>query len=165
MEIVIILLGLLLLGLGVIGAVAPVLPGPVISFLGLLVIHFFLENAAFSSSFLWWMGGLSVFVVLLDNFVPILGAQQFGSTRQGLIGGTIGLVIGLLFMGPFGIVIGPFAGTVIAELMQKRTRQEALRSGVGSLVGFIVGVLIKLTYSIVATVYFVKQTGSALDFF
>ena len=165
MEFLIILFGVVLLGLGVIGAVAPILPGPVISFLGLLVIHFFLHNAAFSSSFLWWMGGIAVVVVVLDNIVPILGAQQFGSTRQGLIGGTLGLVVGLLFMGPFGIVIGPFAGTVIAELLQKRNREEALRSGMGSLVGFIVGVLIKLTYSIVATVYFVKQTGSALDFF
>ena len=53
----------------------------------------------------------------MDNFIPVLGAKKFGGGRGSVIGSSVGLVIGLLFLGPFGILLGPFFGALIGELL------------------------------------------------
>lgn len=150
------ILGGLLMVVGLIGAVVPVLPGPPISYVGLLLLHF-TKWADFSSNFLIVMAVVAVVVTAIDYFVPMWGTKKFGGSKAGVRGSTIGLMIGVFFFPPFGIIIGPFLGALIAELMLNSDDfNKALRSGLGSLVGFLMGTGLKLGASLLMTVYFVR---------
>ena len=171
MDILLIVLGAICLLLGLIGCVAPVLPGVPLSYLGLLLLHF-TDRVQFSWQFLVVWGVVVVVIQILDYFIPAWGTKKFGGTKYGVWGSTIGLFVGL-FMGPLGIVIGPFVGAVLGELIYfnrhpqttlSETEQNknsnfnrALRAGFGSFIGLLTGTLIKVICCGVMIAYFVKE--------
>ena len=171
MDILLILLGAICLLLGLLGCVAPVLPGVPLSYLGLLLLHF-TDRVQFSWQFLVVWGVVVVVIQILDYFIPAWGTKKFGGTKYGVWGSTIGLFVGL-FMGPLGIVVGPFIGAVLGELIYfnrhpqttlSETEQNknsnfnrALRAGFGSFIGLLTGTLIKVICCGVMIAYFVKE--------
>ena len=110
-DILLALAGLVLIVIGILGCVLPIIPGPPISFLGLLVLHF-TERVQFTGKFLFWMAALAIFVTVLDYIVPIWGTKKFGGSKRGMWGAMIGLVIGL-FIGPIGITPCYITGIII----------------------------------------------------
>ena len=141
---------------GILGCLLPVLPGPPLSFAGLLVLHFS-RFADFSSTFLITWGCVTIVVTILDYVVPIWGTKKFGGSKSGMWGAGIGLVAGIFFLPPIGIIVGPFAGAVIGEALTGKNTSSALRAGLGSFLGFLAGVGIKLAASVIMTYYYVKE--------
>lgn len=154
----IILAGVLLL-IGLIGCILPIIPGPPISFVGLLVLEA-TETVDFSGEFLILMFVLAAAVTALDFIIPIWGTKKFGGTKAGVIGSTIGLIAGLIFFPPLGIIIGPFAGAVIGEMINNDDFNKALKSGLGSFIGFLLGTGLKLIVSSVMVFYYFKAIFS-----
>ena len=167
MDILLIVLGAICLLLGLIGCVAPVLPGVPLSYLGLLLLHF-TDRVQFSWQFLVVWGVVVVVIQILDYFIPAWGTKKFGGTKYGVWGSTIGLFAGF-FLGPLGIIIGPFIGAVLGELIyfnrhpQPATEQphntnfnRALRAGFGSFIGLLTGTLLKLACCGFATFYLIR---------
>ena len=114
MDILLLLLGLFFLILGIIGSFIPVLPGPITSWIGLLLIH--LTNVIpYNWTFILTTFTIALFVYILDYIIPALGTKKFGGSKYGIIGTTVGLLVGLIFLGPFGIIIGPFIGAFTGE--------------------------------------------------
>jgi len=140
---------------GLLGCVLPVLPGPPLSYAGLLLLHFS-KYAQFSPRFLVMFGAVTVIVTVLDYVVPLWGTKKFGGSKAGIWGATVGLVIGIFVLPPIGVIIGPFAGAVIGEAITGKKSSEALRAGFGSLMGFLMGVGIKLVASAVMSYHFIK---------
>ena len=171
MDILLIILGAICLLIGIIGCVAPVLPGVPLAYLGLLLLHW-TERVQFSWQFLAVWAVIVVVIQLLDYFIPAWGTKKFGGTKWGVWGSTIGLFVGL-FMGPMGIVIGPFVGAVVGELLyfnrHPQTAQSsdeigknsqfnrALRAGLGSFIGLLTGTILKLICCGMMVFYFVKE--------
>ena len=141
---------------GLVGCVIPVIPGPPISFIGLLLLHFS-KYAEYSFEFLLMFGLIAVIVTVLDYLVPIWGTKKFGGSKAGMWGAAIGLVLGLIFLPPLGIIIGPFAGAVIGEALTGKEAAKAFRAGLGSLLGLMMGIGLKLAASVTMTFYFVKD--------
>lgn len=139
---------------GIVGCLVPVLPGPPLSYLGLVIIHF-TRFADVNQKLFIILGIIAVVVTVLDYIVPIWGTRHFGGSKYGARGATVGLIIGL-FLGPAGIIIGPFLGAFVGELIFKDDVRYALRAGFGSLLGFMTGVGLKLAASLLMTYYFVK---------
>lgn len=156
MDYVLIVLGILFLISGILGAVVPVLPGPPLSYIGLLLLHI-TERYHFSSRFLILWAVITIVVYLLDYFIPIWGTKKFGGSKRGVWGSIIGLVVGMVFFPPFGIIIGPFLGAVLGELSSGKQSHEAFRSGLGSFLGFLAGTLLKLIVSGMMAWYFVAK--------
>ncbi|MFC2112313.1 DUF456 domain-containing protein [Bacteroidota bacterium] len=148
--------GAALLILGIVGCVLPVIPGPPLSFLGLLLLHFS-NYAEFSFEFLLLFGAIAVIVTVMDYIVPIWGTKKFGGSKRGMWGAAIGLVIGIFILPPIGIIVGPFAGAVIGEASHGKSSKESFRAGLGSLLGLMMGVGLKLVASLIMTYYFVKE--------
>jgi uncharacterized protein len=140
--------------LGIIGCLVPVLPGPPLSYAGLLLLHFS-KFAEFPQGLLITLAIVALAVTILDYIVPIWGTRKFGGSKYGVRGATVGLVIGL-FLGPAGIIFGPFAGAFVGELIFKDDVKYALKAGIGSLLGFLMGVGFKLAASFVITFYFIR---------
>lgn len=156
MDIFLIVLGSVFIISGILGCVLPIIPGPPLSYIGLLLLHF-TRGYQFSSKFLIIWAIITVVVYALDYLIPAWGTKKFGGSRRGVWGSIIGLVIGLFFFPPFGIIIGPFIGAVVGELTAGQESKAALKSGFGSFIGFLLGTLLKLITSGMMTWYFVKE--------
>ncbi len=156
MDWIYIVSGLLLIILGLIGSVAPIIPGPSLAYVGLL-LQLFRPDVQFSTFWLIVWGILVVVVTILDYWFPIYGTKIFGGTKGGSWGSTIGLIVGLIFLGPFGIILGPFLGAYIGELFNKQDSKTALNSAFGSLLGFLAGTLTKIFVVLGVFIYYVYK--------
>ncbi len=147
-------LSALFLLVGFIGCLLPLIPGPPLSFVGLLFLQL-LDEQAFTTKFLLIWAAITVIVTAADYFIPILGTKKLGGTRYGIWGCTIGLVVGFWF-GPLGIILGPFVGAFVGELLGNASSQHALRAALGSFMGFLFSTLLKLIASVMMIWYFFK---------
>lgn len=129
--------------IGIIGSVVPILPGATISFVG-LICAYLTDDSTISQTTLWVWGIITAIICIVDYILPGYFSKVFGASKAGIMGATIGVFVGL-FMGPIGIILGPFLGAVAGErLNQNRSLGEAIKVGFGSLISFIVGTGLKL---------------------
>lgn len=156
MEIFLVLVALLLIILGIVGSFLPVLPGPLTSWAGLLVLHF-TEGVALSPTFLIVTLLVAIFIYVLDYIIPAIGTKRFGGSRSGMIGTTLGLIIGLLSPIPFGIIIGPFIGALIGEMMHRNDIDKALKAAFGSFLGFIASTFLKFIVAVIYLGFFIVK--------
>ncbi|WP_179349950.1 DUF456 domain-containing protein [Winogradskyella pacifica] len=156
MEIFLVCIALLLMILGILGSFLPVLPGPLTSWAGLLVLHF-TEGVELSHTFLIVSLVFAVFIYVLDYIIPAIGTKRFGGSRAGMIGTTLGLIIGLLSPIPFGIIIGPFVGALIGEMMHRNDFNKALKAAFGSFLGFIASTFLKFIVAIIYLGFFIVK--------
>jgi uncharacterized protein YqgC (DUF456 family) len=109
-----------------------------------MLCAYFTTASALSEGQLWLWGFISVIIIILDYILPAYFSKLFGGSKAGIWGATIGVVVGL-FMGPLGIIFGPFVGAVAGEMLnQKQPLDKAIVIGAGSLLSFFVGTGIKL---------------------
>ncbi|TMM58377.1 DUF456 domain-containing protein [Maribacter algarum] len=155
MDIALLIIGFILCLLGIIGSFLPVLPGPPVSWVGLLLLHL---TAAVSEN--WWLlgvtGVIALVVFALDYIIPAVGTKKFGGTKAGMIGTTIGLIVGILAPIPFGIIIGPFVGAFLGELSNKADNKTALKAAFGSFLGFLTGTFMKFVVTMIFLGIFIK---------
>lgn len=156
MDLLLLILAFLCLIIGFLGALLP-LPGPPLSFSGLLLLEFS-TYADFSSTLLWSLGILTAVVTVVDYYIPIWGLKKFGGSKMGMWGSMIGLLVGM-FLGPWGIFIGAFVGGLLGELVAGRDSATATRAAFGSFIGFLFGIVLKVAlcgamiwYAVVAVV-------------
>jgi len=147
MEYVLLILSLLFLAAGFLGSFLPVLPGPPLSWLGLLFLYL-VKGIEID----YWILGITLFITLavtvLDYVIPAQGTKRFGGSKYGIWGTNIGLVIGL-FVPPFGFVIGPFLGALAGELIYDSNNfGRALKAAIGSFIGFLASTFLKIVVSI-----------------
>jgi len=156
MGIVLIILAFLLLIAGIAGAVLPVIPGPPLSFIGLLLIKWS-GYVTFTPAFLWIWAGITVFVTVTDYILPSFMVKRFGGSRAAEIGSFAGLVIGIFFFPPWGMIAGPFFGALAGELIRNRANKtRALKAACGAFLAFIASSGAKLIASAIMLYYAVK---------
>ena len=161
MEILILIGIVSLLLLGIIGCFIPIIPGPPISYGGLLVFHFF-SSYSIEENILWLMAFVVIAVTIFDLWVQIYGVKKFGGTKKAVNGSIIGLIIGIFFFPPFGIILGPFLGAFIGSRMEENSDgNKAIKIALGALAGFFAGTLLKLSVS-VYIIYIVFQVIPSL---
>lgn len=154
MDFVLIALAVILLLAGIIGCVVPLIPGPPLSYAAILLLQFS-SHSPFSEEFLVMWGAITIAVTILDYWVPVYGTKKLGGTKTGVRGAAIGLVIGIFFYPPLGIVVGPFLGALLGEIIAGQQFSRAVRSAMGSFIGFITGTLMKLAVSVVLSYHFI----------
>lgn len=155
MDIFLLIIGFVFALLGIIGSFLPVLPGPLTSWFGLLLLHL-TSIVPINWTFLGITLSIAVVIWIIDYFIPAMGTKKFGGTRYGVIGTMVGLIIGILFLGPFGIIIGPFAGAYIGEMIQEKNSNKALKAAFGSFIGFLTSSFLKLIAATIFTGLFVS---------
>ncbi|MEP5254431.1 MAG: DUF456 domain-containing protein [Winogradskyella arenosi] len=148
MEIFLVCLALLLMLLGIIGSFLPILPGPLTSWAGLLVLHF-TEGVSLSLTFLIVTLLFAIFIYVLDYIIPAMGTKRFGGSKAGMLGTTLGLLIGLISPIPFGIIIGPFIGALIGEMLHRNDFNKALKAAFGAFLGFIASTFLKFIMALI----------------
>ncbi len=141
---------------GCVGCIVPVLPGVMLAYAGYLSLYF----CSYSTISLAWLvvfGVLTLAVSLLDYLLPSYMTRKFGGTKAGERGAMAGVIAGMFF-GPIGIIVAPFVGAVVAELIYDSSDKErAFKSGFGSFLSFFVGTGIKLALSMWMTIRIVVE--------
>ncbi len=156
MELFLVLIALLLMILGIIGSFLPILPGPLTSWVGLLVLHF-TDGVELGRTFLIVTLLVAIIVYVLDYIIPAIGTKRFGGSKAGMVGTTLGLIIGLLTPIPFGIIIGPFVGALIGEMIHRNDMEKALKAAFGSFLGFIASTFLKFIVAIIFLGFFIVK--------
>ncbi|WP_431126058.1 DUF456 domain-containing protein [Flagellimonas flava] len=169
MDIALLVLGFILMLVGILGSFLPVLPGPPLSWVGLLLLY--LTKAVPDN---WWiLGGtlvLALGITILDYVIPAAGTKKFGGSKAGMWGSIIGLLVAIFFpiFGPFGIIIWPFVGALVGELMNKADQKTAMKAAFGSFIGFLTGTFMKLVLTFAFAVFYVivalKYAGEIFSF-
>ncbi len=136
---------------GVIGCFLPIVPGPLLAYLGILCL--LPTKTSPSIAILIVFGALTIVITVLDYFIPAIGAKRFRSTKFGVRGCAIGTILGLFAL-PTGLILGPFLGAFIGEIIARRSTNDAILSAIGSIVGFLSGVFIKTMFCVIMLIYF-----------
>ncbi|MBW4362386.1 DUF456 domain-containing protein [Flavobacterium taihuense] len=143
MDILLLLLGFVCVIAGIFGSFLPVLPGPSISWIGILLLYF---TTAVPVNY--WILGVSLLITIvltvLDYVIPAKGTKKFGGSSYGIWGTNIGLIVGIFAPIPLGFIIGPFVGAFVGELIYDyKDHQRALKAATGSLLGFLASSFMK----------------------
>ncbi|MEQ9231179.1 MAG: DUF456 domain-containing protein [Cyclobacteriaceae bacterium] len=147
MEAFLIFLAIVLVAGGIIFSILPPLPGPVLAFGAMLIMYF--TSAQVSGWVVFFFGILTLGITALDYVLPVAATKKFGGTKAGIWGGIIGTIIGVLFFPGIGIIIGPLLGAIIGDLIGGNQIRAAVKSGVGSFIGFVIATFIKVSFCIV----------------
>jgi uncharacterized protein YqgC (DUF456 family) len=153
MDVLLIIIGLIFCVTGIFGSFLPVLPGPIISWLGLLLLYF--------TSFVklnYWVLGITlvatIIVSVLDYIIPAKGTKKYGGSKYGVWGTNIGLIVGLFFP-PIGFIVGLFVGAFIGELIyNSNDKKAALNAAYGAFLGFLASSFMKMMLCISFTILF-----------
>jgi uncharacterized protein len=136
MDLLLVLLGFICMIIGIMGSFLPVLPGLSSCWIGLLLLY--LTKAVENN---YWVLGITFIIMIgitiLDYTIPARGTKRFGGSSYGIWGTNIGLIIGILAPIPFGVIIGPFAGAFIGEMLYLKDQKRAFKAAAGSLIGFL----------------------------
>ncbi|NPV28318.1 MAG: DUF456 domain-containing protein [Firmicutes bacterium] len=146
---------IIILGIGVIMSIFPFLPGIPLIFGTFLVYGFFEGFERINSIFLIAMLIITVLSFFIDNLAGWVGAKRYGASRAGVWGALLGGLLGVLINPLLGILLGPLTGAVIAEIIiSQRPLRESLRVGIGTLVGFLGGSILRFIIALFMVITF-----------
>lgn len=151
-EIGYIIATVLLLG-GIIGSLIPVVPGPLLTYGGALILYWF-TNHPFSPPDIWVMGGVTVLVSMGDYLLQVLGVKKLGGGKMAVRGTVIGTLIGLFFT-PLGLLVGAFIGAFVGARTETDDEGKALTIALGSMVGFLLGTFLKVVFALYMIYYLI----------
>lgn len=163
MDTLFLILGFICVIVGIFGSILPALPGPGLSWIGLLLLY--LTKAVPTN---YWILGITflvtLIVLILDYTIPAQGTKKFGGSKYGVWGTNIGLLLGLFFP-PIGFIIGAFVGAFIGEMLyDQKNHKRALKAATGSFLGFLASSFMKfvlcMTYLVVFLYVFVSNFDS-----
>jgi uncharacterized protein YqgC (DUF456 family) len=152
MDVCCFVLASVLLILGLVGCFISILPGPILSYCGLLCL--IPTDRSLSTTALVLLGALTIAVTVADFVIPSIGAKKFNCSSYGTWGCVLGTIVGAFFF-PIGITLGPFAGAFLGEFIAKKDFVTALRSGIGAFLGFLAGTLLKVCFCLYIMIVFV----------
>lgn len=154
METTALILSIILFAVGILGTVLPVLPGAILVYAGMLLYGFMTNFSTLDVNFFLIQALVLLLIFSVDFIASVVSTQSFGGSRQAIWGAVIGTVLGIVFFGPLGVIIGPFLGAVAAELLRKESLDQAIRVGFGTIIGFLGGTFLKICAEVIMIVYF-----------
>ena len=163
MNVLLAVLAFLLLLAGLVGSVLPVIPGPPLGYAGLLLLQWS-GYGNFSTRFLIIWAVIAAAVTVMDFILPAWMTKWFGGSKAAVLGSTLGLAAGIFFLPPIGLLVGPFAGALIGELIHnqrlqaKRNEESGISAGSGARSGNVKALVAALG----AFLAFIVGTGAKL---
>jgi uncharacterized protein YqgC (DUF456 family) len=156
LEIILISLGLIIAIIGLIGCIVPGIPGPPLNLVSLLLLEIATRGSYSINFYIIW-GLITVATIILDYIFPIISAKKFKASNYGIWGSVIGMIIGIVFFPPFGMITGLFLGAILGELIAGRKGADAMKVGLVTFFSTLMMIVFKFAVSAMMTYYFVVE--------
>ncbi|MBI9104468.1 MAG: DUF456 domain-containing protein [Spirochaetales bacterium] len=161
-DIIAILLGSIVVLLGFIGCIVPVIPGPLLSFSGLIILSIAGGFTLYSPGLLIILGIAAAASQFLDNIFPVLASKRAGAGKAGVWGSVSGMIVGMIFFPPLGVIIGAFLGALAGEVLFNRENKDPLKAALGVFTGTLLGIVLKLIVCGIIAGFFISSIGKML---
>jgi uncharacterized protein YqgC (DUF456 family) len=152
-EIIGLSLTLLVMLAGLVGSLLPVLPGTPLVLVAAIGHRLYFGATSASNLVLGILVALTLVSLVFDFLAGMLGAKKFGATWRGMTGAVIGGIVGLFFNLP-GIILGPFIGATLFEMLGDKEFKKAAHAGLGATVGLLLGIVGKFSICVVMMILF-----------
>lgn len=156
LEIILLSLGLIIAIIGLIGCIVPGIPGPPLNFISLLLLEI-ATGGSYSFNFYLIWGLITTVTIVLDYVFPVISAKKFKATNYGIWGSVFGMIIGIVFFPPFGMISGLFLGAVLGELIAGKKGADAMKVGLVTFFSSLLMIVFKFAASAMMTYYFVVK--------
>ncbi|MBT2214767.1 DUF456 family protein [Virgibacillus dakarensis] len=137
------------------GIIFPIIPSPLVIWVGFLLYHFVIDASELTTTFWLAMAILTIVLIGSDIIANSYFVKKYGGSKWGERGAAIAVIIGSFVIPPFGIIVLPFIVVFVIEMMQQRTANEAIRASFGSLIGFLGGAVAKVIIQLIMIVWFI----------
>ncbi|HEX7342523.1 MAG TPA: DUF456 domain-containing protein [Rhodanobacteraceae bacterium] len=131
---------------GLAGSILPILPGIPMIFGGLWLAAWVDGYHHVSGWTIGIVAVLGIIAMAMDFIAGAMGAKRVGASKRAVWGSLLGTIIGMFF-GFAGIIIGPFAGALVGELLDGNSVLRSTHVSIGTWIGMLVGTLFKLMLS------------------
>ncbi len=155
-EVIALIVASLFFLVGLIGTLFPIMPGPPVIWLGMLIYGFIAGFENLGLYFMLAQAALVVAVMAVDYAFTALGSRYLGGSKAAFWGAAAGLLVGVFFF-PFGLILGPFLGAAIADFIYRRNTDLAIKSGFGASLGFLSALPIKIAIEAVMITWFIVR--------
>ncbi|WP_245831010.1 DUF456 domain-containing protein [Sediminibacillus massiliensis] len=154
MDIVLWILIIVCFALSFAGIIFPLIPSPLVLWIGFLLYFFFLNVDELS--WVFWLGMIFLTVILIvsDIIANSYFVKKYGGSKWGERVAAVAVIVGSFIVPPFGIIIVPFIAVFATEMIQQRTMQESIRASIGSLIGFLGGAFAKVVLQLIMIIWF-----------
>ena len=163
MEIILLIVAGVFMILGILGSFLPVLPGVPLSWKGLLIFYL-IPGVGINYVFLGITLAVAILFYVLNLIIPAMGTKKFGGSRKGMIGATIGLIVGIFAPIPFAILIFPFVGAFVGEILNKSDSKTAGKAAFGSFVGLLASSFMEFIVTFAFLILFLYQFWNYKEF-
>jgi uncharacterized protein YqgC (DUF456 family) len=136
-------IALIIMCVGCLGSMLPGIPSTPLVLIAAIAHKLYFRETGIGWIVMTLLALITAFVLVMDYLASIYGAKRFGATKKGMLGSIVGGIVGLFFNLP-GILLGPFIGAAIFELVGGREFKPALKAGLGATLGLFAGVIGKL---------------------
>jgi uncharacterized protein len=143
-----------LIVLGLAGTVLPVVPGTVLVWGGIVLGAWIDDFTRVGTTTVVVVSVLAVLAWGLDYVAGLMGAQKAGASKQALLGAALGTVAGL-FMGLVGVLFMPLVGAAVGEYLARKDQARAVKVGVSTWIGIMVGLIAKVVLAFIMVGIFV----------
>ena len=154
MDILLLVLAGILMVLGILGSFLPMLPGIPLSWLGILLLYL-TSFLPMNYTFLGITFLVALIIFALQYAIPALGTKYLGGSKSGMVGASLGLAIGIFTPIPFAILIGPFVGAYIGEIINKSDSRTALKAASGSFIGLLASSFMEFVVTFIYLLLFI----------
>lgn len=158
MDVLLDVLALLMGIVGLLGCFLPVLPGPPLSYAGLVLLYFWGNDPDVMSAVGMWVWlFVVVAVTVLDYLIPAYYTRKTGGSKSASRASLVGMLVGIPFLPPLGMILGSFLGAYLAErFLEQKSSDDSFRAAWGTFVGFLLGTGAKLIISIFLLYYIIS---------
>ncbi len=144
---------LMVMAIGLIGSVVPALPSTPVVLVAAIGHKVYFGDTGAGWFVMTLLVLLTVISLILDHLASAYGAKRFGATWKGIVGAIVGGIVGIFFSIP-GMILGPFIGAALFELLGRRSLRDSGKAGVGAVLGLVLGVVGKLASCVAMMILF-----------
>ncbi len=137
-------LAVLIMGIGLVGAVLPLIPGPPIVWLGAFYYAWRTNFDEVGILMLVLLALLGIVGGTADWWLGYLGASKGGASGWATLASFVGGIVGFLVFNVIGMVLGSILAIVLVEYMRHRDWQRVMRAGSGYLVGWLLASIVEI---------------------
>lgn len=121
---------------------------------GFLIYQFFGIGTGLTVSFWIAMVILTVLILSADFLMNAYFVKKYGGSKLAMIGAIAGLISGTIFLGPVGILVGPFVLAFVIAFLEKKESNHAFKIGLATTFAVFSSAAAKIILQIVMIIWF-----------